>query len=748
MGLLSRHGRRIALTLLPVLLALGGIFGGVESSGLERLDHFIYDTRLRATMPRSLDERVVVVDIDDRSLAEIGHWPWGRDRMAQLTQELFARQQAAVVGFDVLFGEADESSGLASLRRLAEGELRAQPGFAASVQRLGPALDYDQQFADALRERHAVLGYYFGHDRQASLRGVLPAPAIEHAAPGQPQPLLGTERWTSAGANIEVLARAAPQAGFMNSIPDNDGVIRSVALIGGFQGRYYESLALAMYRSLLGQPALLPMVIPGQTAAPGHPLTLEGLMLERGDNPQLLPVDERAAMLVSYRGRGGPEGGSFRYIPAVDLLTGRLPAGSLAGKLVLVGTTAPGLLDLRVTPVGRAYPGVETHANILSNLLDGRSLQRPDYEPGYTALTILLSGLLLALLLPMLSVPAGILLTLLTLAALGGLNFWLFAAQGLVLPLALSWLTVLAAFALNIGYGYFVETRSKRQLAQLFSTYVPRELVSEMVREPARYSMQAENRELTVMFCDMRGFTAMSETMEPQALQALLNRVFTRLTEIIRQERGTIDKYMGDCVMAFWGAPVRTSDHARLAVAAASGMVEAVHRMNQEHQAAGLPAIGIGIGLNTGVMCVGDMGSELRRSYTVIGDAVNLGSRLEGLCKVYGVEIVVGEDTHAKAAQGLAWLELDRVMVKGRQHAVTVFTPLAEESPAWLDDWNALLLAYRGQDWNGAARLLDRQDLLPPRFAALQALYAARLAEARSKPADADWDGTTRMDTK
>ena len=744
MGFLGRRGRRIALTLVPVLLALLQVSSGRPLPVLERIDHFLYDTRLRATMPGTLDDRVVIVDIDDRSLATVGHWPWGRDRMAALVRELFDRQQAAVVGFDILFGEPDGSSGLASLRSLAEGEFRSQPGFAASVQRLAPTLDYDSRFAEALQGRRAVLGYYFSHDAQSGLRGVLPAPVLARETAGQPLPPLRAYHWTSGGGNIAPLAAAAPFAGFMNSIPDSDGVIRSVSLISEFRGDYYESLALAMYRSLLGHPPVLPAVVPGQSPAPGRPMVLEGLLLDRGDNPQLVPVDDQAATLVSWRGRGGVEGGSFRYVSAVDLLQGRLPAASLAGRLVLVGTTAPGLLDLRVTPVGEAYPGVETHANILSNLLDGRSLVRPDYEAGYTALTTLLAGLLLALCLPLLGVPAGVALTLATVAALVGANVWLFAREGLVLPLALPLLTVLAAFLLNTGYGYFVETRSKRQLARLFGTYVPRELVTEMLREPEHYSMRAENRELTVMFCDMRGFTAMSESMEPLALQALLNDVFSRLTEIIRQQRGTIDKYMGDCVMAFWGAPVPTADHARLAVAAALGMVQAVRALNLEHADKGLPAIGVGIGLHTGVMCVGDMGSDIRRSYTVIGDAVNLGSRLEGLCKTYGVELVVSETTRAQAEEGFAWLELDRVMVKGRQQAVTIYTPLAGPVPR---EWADMLAAYRGQRWDAAARALDAAAL-PPDCQPLHALYAARIAEARVTPPPPDWDGATRFDTK
>ena len=310
----------------------------------------------------------------------------------------------------------------------------------------------------------------------------------------------------------------------------------------------------------------------------------------------------------------------------------------------------------------------------------------------------------------------------------------------------------LTAFALNMSYGYFVESRSKRELANLFGTYVPPELVDEMVKDPGSYSMKAANKDLTVMFCDMRGFTKLSETMGPTQLQELLNSVFSRLTDQIRSNRGTIDKYMGDCVMAFWGAPVDIPDHAHLAVKTALEMANAIRKLNEEHRAKGLPEIGVGIGLNTGSMCVGDMGSSVRQSYTVIGDAVNLGSRLEGLSKVYGVDIVVSESTR-KLANEFAWQELDKVRVKGKEQAVSIFCPLApqERLPKELADelrvWNAALKAYRAQDWDQCdVQLLNLQRMNAKKY--LYQLYSERVASMRSLPFDPEWDGATNFETK
>jgi adenylate cyclase len=433
-------------------------------------------------------------------------------------------------------------------------------------------------------------------------------------------------------------------------------------------------------------------------------------------------------------------------------LAKRIGPGVLKDKVVLLGTTAPGLLDLRVTPVGETYPGVETHANVISGLLDGKLYVKPDYAIGFEVVVLVLAGLTLALALPLLSATRAMLLSAVVLGALIGLNFWMYLGYGLVLPLASALVMALTSFALNMSYGYFVESRSKRELAHLFGTYVPPELVDEMVKDPGSYSMKATNKELTVMFCDMRGFTKLSETMEPIQLQELLNSVFSRLTDLIRANRGTIDKYMGDCVMAFWGAPVDSSDHANMAVKTSIEMAGAIRRLNEEHRIKGIPEIGIGIGLNTGVMCVGDMGSSVRQSYTVIGDSVNLGSRLEGLSKVYGVDIVVSESTK-RLAPDFAWLELDKVRVKGKEQAVTIFCPLApneqlvKEQTDELRTWGAVVKAYRAQDWDQCdVHLLNLQRMNAKKY--LYQLYAERVASMRSLPFDPGWDGATNFETK
>ncbi|MGO4392608.1 CHASE2 domain-containing protein [Variovorax sp. M-6] len=755
MNALRRHGARIAITLLPVVLALAHVLGAWQLPFLERLDRFIYDVRLRATMPGTLDPRIVIVDIDDPSLQQLGQWPWGRDQVARLTTEVMERQQARALGFDVLFVEPDAGSGLEALRQLAKGPLKGQAGLAGEIERLSPGLDHDAAFARTLAGRRVALGFYFTRTAEPRAKGQLPAPVLPAGA--FPEGSEHTTRWNGFVGSIELLAEAAPAGGFLNVVLDRDvdGVVRSVPLIARYEGDdaqpgYYESLALVVHRLAAGVVGLVPVLAP--TGSAGGPPPLEALMLSTGTAQLRVPVDRTASVLVPFRGPGGPRGGSFRHVSAAEVIRGALAPGELKDKIVLVGSTAPGLTDLRSTPVGADFPGVEVHANIVSGLLDSRIPAVPDYAVGYELVMLIAAGLALAFGLSLSTAPRAVGAAVLISAALIGVNTWLYLGAGLVLPLAASLVMVALSFVLNMSWGYFVEARSSRGLAALFGTYVPPELVDEMRADPRRYTMRAENRELTVMFCDMRGFTRLAEQMAPADLQAFLNTFFSRLSEVISAHRGTVDKYMGDCVMAFWGAPVEAADHAELAVQAAIEMAAAVHELNGRHRLSGLPQINVGIGINTGVMSVGDMGSAVRRSYTVVGDAVNLASRLEGLGVHYGVEIVASEATR-RAAPGFAWQELDSVRVQGKARTVRIFTPVGRQASVGpqarleLQQWENALSAYRLQDW------LQAQAILSPLLAAdakkvLYQLYAQRLASMSLQPKDPQWDGATRFDSK
>ncbi|RYF80759.1 MAG: adenylate/guanylate cyclase domain-containing protein [Comamonadaceae bacterium] len=751
-----RHWPRIVLTLIPLVLALAHAGGWMRLPFIDALDALIYDARLRATARHTLDPRIVIVDIDDASLQQYGQWPWRRDRLAEFTRELTERQQVAVLGFDVMFIEDERNSGQAVIQTLRRGPWRADPALAAELDRLAAAVDHDRLFAQALEGKAAVLGFYFSQAAHAGGQGKLPPPVLSEAS--LPASADHLPRWNHYGASLPQLAAVAP-SGFLNVVldPRADGVVRAVPLLarydagpadGAQPAGYYESLGLAVYRRWTQAQPPVAVTVGHDGAAP----QLQAMLLESSQGLRKVPVDRAGNLLVPYRGDGGPQGGSFRYVSASDILERRLAPGDLAGKAVLVGTSAAGLRDLRSTPVNATFPGVEIHANVLSALLDGRFLHKPAYADGFVSAgaLVLVGGLALGLT----AFTATTTLTAVALAAvavIAGAQV-LYLREGIVLPLAVLLLSVGLALMLNLAWGYFVEARTRRGLARLFGSYVPPELVGEMLRDPARYTMRAESKELTVMFCDMRGFTRLSEGMTPAQLQPLLNMIFSRLASVISRHRGTVDKYMGDCVMAFWGAPLDAPDHAELAVRAADDMATEINAINEVLRRDGLPPVQLGIGLNTGLMHVGDMGSALRRSYTVIGDAVNLAARLEGLGEHYGVSIVAGADT-AKQAGAYLWQELDQVKVKGKQQAVKVYTPRglrAEASAEVLQEitqWHQLRDAYMTRQWPQVKMLL-RALTGEAEEKVLYRLYKQRVASLLAQPPGPEWDGTEHFQTK
>ena len=741
---------RIALLAATVLAACAHAIGVLPLRFVTQLDLAIADSRLRAFMPRALDPRIVIVDIDERSLTEVGRWPWGRDRMAALADELFVRQRAAVVGFDVLFAEPDTSSGLPALERLAAGN----PELERPLVRLRPELDHDARFARSLAGRNAVLGFYLSNENPAPHIGVLPSPLFDPAVlSGRP---ITFTRWRGHASNLPVFAHAVPAAGFFNAVPDTDGQVRSVPLIAELEGRHYEPLALAMLRRYTGAPQVVP-VAPAQSWLPGSYGGLERVELRQGSERLAIPVDAQARARIPFRGSGGARGGSFEYVSATDLLNGRVAAAHLAGKLVLVGSTAPGVYDLRATPVAEVFPGVEVHANLLSGLLDARIPGEPDWAAGFELAQLLGIATLLIGLLPRLRAIRSAQLLVGLLAVLVAGNLWAYRGLGLILPVASGLLLALLLYMGLTVWGYIVEGRNRRSLARLFGTYVPPELVEEMARDPARYDMRAENRELTIMFCDMRNFTRVSEQLAPEDVRALVNRFFSAMTGAIRTGRGTLDKYIGDAIMAFWGAPVVDAGHADHAVQAALVMTRQLEALNAELRERRLPPIGVGIGLNSGLVCVGDMGSNIRRSYTVMGDAVNLASRIEALTRHYGLDLLVGESTRdACSDPALFWIEVDRVRVKGKALPVTLFTPVTlgvSRIPMFdeqLRHWQLALTHYRLQHWNPAqAELRQLRSVHPDSvFAGLGRLLDERIDHLRSNPPPADWDGAHTFDSK
>ncbi|MGZ3236819.1 MAG: CHASE2 domain-containing protein [Burkholderiaceae bacterium] len=749
--LLSKNGLRWSLCLLLTLLACTQVFRERPIALVDRIELYLYDTRMNM-MPATLDDRIVIVDIDEKSLSEIGRWPWGRDVIAALVDKLADRYQAKSIGFDVMFSEPDTSSGYAKLEALANHELKNIPNIGERIHALKSTLDFDGRLAKSLKSRPVVLGYAFSGQQK---KGMLPAPAFSVAD------LEGRNLYTQAAtgyiANLESLQRAANTGGFINATDfDADGVLRSTPLLMQMGDNFYESLALATARVALGAAKIHPMLLRDSNLTEAQLResgALDSLSLDTPVQPRSIPIDLGLTTKIQFRGHGGPDGGAFRYVSAADIIKGRLPPAELSHKIFLIGTTASGLYDLRSTPVNPAYPGVEVHANIIASILDDQFKQQPSYSVGVDLAQIVLLGILLTVVLSKLTPLFSILFTLGTTIAVAGFNFWMYQVHNSILPMATVLLLILALFMLNIAWGYWFEFRKGRALANRFSEYVAPELVAQMAENPETYTMEGELKELTIMFADVRDFTTISESLEPNELREFINIYLTAMSENIRDShQGTLDKYIGDCVMAFWGAPVSFPDHATRAVASALLMQQTAAKLNLEFLARSWPPLKIGIGLNTGPVRVGDMGSKIRRAYTVMGDAVNLSSRLEGITKIYGVGIVVGEATKA-AAPIYTFRELDRVRVKGKNEPVAIFEPIALNAEltasqrAALTQWQKALDLFRAQEWDQAEEIIRGLQKMNPQDV-LYKLYLDNIAEFKKQGPGMDWDGVTTYKTK
>ena len=747
---LLRYGLR---WLIGILITTGGVLYTLnffQLGAVARLDSLLAGERMKLQAP-VLDPRIVIVDIDGKSLTEFGRFPWSRNIQARLISQLTRHYQVGAVGYDISFPEPDTSSGYGVLEKLSNAELKDVPALKQRLEALKPALDYDGLFAQALQGQPVILGFNLSPDQ---VKGALPKPLFSEAD------LNGREllAYSADGyeANVAPLARAAAGAGSFSVVTDPDGIVRTAGLIQQIGDDYYPSLSLATAGVFLKARAIKPFLdqsVDQMSQSEQESGGYDFLSLFLPGGQRKIPVGEAMTTVIQFRGVGGPGGGAFRYISAADVLTGRAPKEQLKGAIVLVGTTAPGLVDLRATPVKAEYPGVEIHANIIKSILDNRFKSRPYTAFVLEAGVILLVGLALTFALTALSPLPSIVLGAAVLGASLGINYYLYSAQDLIFNLAMLMIVIATIFVLNVAWGYFFEVRKGMALVSRFGEYVAPELVAEMADDPEKYNMDGESRELTVLFVDVRGFTTISEGLTPKALREYINLYLTAMSEDIRDShRGTLDKYIGDAVMAFWGAPVAFADHASRAVATSLLMQASAHRLNDDFVARGWPPLKIGIGLNSGLMHVGDMGSKIRRAYTVMGDAVNLGSRLEGITKVYGVGITVGEATRA-AAPEFAYRELDLVKVKGKNEPVAIFEPimleqdLAEADRRELDRWHEALAAVRAQRWDQADTILAELQALSPERG-LYALYVERIAYHRAHPPGPDWDGVTTFETK
>jgi adenylate cyclase len=637
-------------------------------------------------------DRVAVVDIDERSLRALGQWPWPRMVMAEMVMKIVA-QGGTVVGFDVLFPEQDRSS--------PEVFAETLQGVDETIrERLRQLPSNDVIFADAIRTSRVVLGQ---SGYRVSGASPVPQAAIQTgiATLGlDPRPFLVD--FPHLLRNLDVLDMAAQGHGMFSIASDRDGVARRVPIVSIANGTIVPSLSIEMLRVAIGSGAILV-----KTDVSG--------VRSVGVGAFEIPTDGRGRVWVHY---SDPR--TRVYISAIDLLKGSVNGESLVGKMVLIGSSAAGLLDLKVTPVHPALPGVELHAQILESALSGSILSRPSYTV-FVELTLaaLLSIFLIAqaprmsagMLLALGAVPAAVTL---------GLSWYYFTVFEVLIDYTFPLISSILVYATLVFTNYVTVSADRFRIRSAFNQYLSPDLVEQLAQSPEKLSLGGEQRELTVLFADVRGFTAISELYkdDPQGLTALMNRLFTPLTHDIIDHRGTIDKYMGDAVMAFWNAPLPDPDHEVNACEAAFAMLKSLKALNEERQSevdgdrSPMP-LRIGIGLNTGTCVVGNFGSDLHFNYSVLGDTVNLASRLEGLTKDYGAAIIIGEKTAQAVCLQFAVLEIDHMQVKGKREMERIFTVLGRSDMAECLEFrelvkrnDAMLAAYRRREWSHALEMI------------------------------------------
>ena len=689
------------------------------------------------TKPRLPTARpVVIVDIDEASLYSLGQWPWPRSLLAKLVDRITAAG-AVVIGFDVVFPEPDRSS----------PELLADefPGLSASVrEELSQQPSHDQILSQSIARSRVVLGQS-AYNPYKGIQRVHDIPRAPFATIGpDPRPYL--RRFPQLLTNISQLEKSAAGRGMFTIEPDPDGVVRRVPTVLIAQDTIVPSLTLDMLRVAAGEKAFLVRSGPGGVES----IVIGGLQI---------PTDASAQVWVYFAPHD-----PARFVSAKDVINGSADA-QLAGKMVLVGTSASGLLDLKATPIHPSLAGVEVQAQVLENVLTQSTLSRPAYALGVEFFIAALVGLAIIVLVPIQGAKSVSLTGAGIAALLIGAAWYLFSTRGYLFDVAYPLISSAAVLTVMVFTNYFREEAQRRQIRSAFGQYLSPDLVEQLAQNPDRLVLGGETREMTIMFSDVRGFTSISESYksDPQGLTRLMNRFLTPLSDAIMEKRGTIDKYMGDAIMAFWNAPLDDNKHARHACEAALSMldrldvVNAERRREAEESGQAFIPLKIGIGINTGDVVVGNMGSKLRFDYSVLGDSVNLASRLEGQSKNYGVTAILGSRTATLVRDDFALLELDVIRVKGKTEPEVIYALLGPKELATTSEFIELrdrvaqaLAAYRKQDWAEALEAFGqcRQNVNGLDLATLCDLYEARIEGLKVDPPPPVWDGVATLQTK
>lgn len=681
---------------------------------------------------------VAIVDIDEPSLREYGQWPWPRTLIAELVRRIVSAHVVAI-GFDAIFPEQDRTSPDQMAQLLG-------PEYADIKERLITLPKNEDALAAAMRGQHVVLGVA-GHHRSIESGPSAPLPSLAIATiGGDPRPALAS--YPGLLRNRPELEREADGFGLLTIRPDRDGLIRRVPSLSIADGVLLPTLSLELIRVATGSPTLLVK----RDAAGIRSIVIAGREIATDSEGQLWP------QLSPHH--------PPRFVSARDVLSANAPSERLTGKLVVIGSSASGLFDLRSTPLDRVTPGVEIHTQLIESMLSGALLYRPHHAIGIELFTTAAAALVVIVLVPLLGAMPTLLVGAVFAIALLTTSWFLFVGSGTLLDVSFPLLSTLLVFALLAFANYYHEETRRAQIRAAFSQYVSPDLVKQLTREPDRLVLGGETRTMTVLFSDVRGFTAISELYrgDPQGLVTLMNGLLTPLTNAILERRGTIDKYMGDAILAFWNAPLDDADHACNGAKAALDMLEQLARFNADRnrraQADGTPfiPINIGVGINTGHCVVGNFGSDLRFDYSILGDSVNLASRLEALSKTYGLSIILGSETARRVESQLAVVPIDYIRVKGKSEPEEIYALLGGNSDltsAWfrvlVENIIALRGAYASASWDEAREHLAscRAHDAENRLQGVLALYESRIASLAERNVTADqWDGVYTFATK
>ena len=730
--------RRGLIYLLPLALLFVALGARVTASDLlERLSLFCFDLYQRAAPREAADAPIRIVDIDDASLNKVGQWPWPRTIIAQLVDRL-REAGAAVIAFDIDFAEPDRTSPKLLTQLLAQDGVSME-----ETERLVAALpNPDRRLAEAMDALPVVTGFILTDRGQTRP----PVAKAGFALAGE-EPLGYVGSFSAAVSNLPELEAAAAGNGFLNQSVDWDHVVRRVPLVLRLGEKPYPSLAAETLRVALGVRSYVGRAAGANAEKSfGEKTGLTAIRIGQF----MIPTDAAGRVWLHF---AAPR--RDRFVSADDVLAGKVNPALFAGHIVLVGASASGVVnDLQATPIARDIPGVEIHAQLLEQIIQGDFLVRPDWAVGAEILFTLLVGIALILALPRIGALPSAVLGGASVAIAFGTSWLFFKYAHLLIDPVYPWAVMTLVYLVASLLGYLRTEARQRQIRGAFSQYMSPYYVDELAAHPERLKLGGQARTMTIMFCDIRGFTSLSEKLNAESLTHFMNSFLSPMTEIITERKGTIDKYIGDCIMAFWNAPLDDPDHVTNAVQAAQAMRGKLVELNRLWQAEAayrvfLP-VRIGIGINTGECVVGNFGSLQHFDYSLLGDPVNLASRLEGLGKVYGIDLMIGEETAARLGDP-ALIELDLVAVKGRSEAGHIYTLPPERivEDQFIDQHSALLGAYRQQDWATAMKLLDDGRLAAARFLApVYDLYRRRIAQFQIEAPPANWNGVFTAEEK